>query len=266
MFLTGLGALILGLFIGSFLLVVADRLHAKRSFVYGRSDCPSCHHKLGPLELIPLISWLALGGRCKHCKKPIPAKYPLVELLTGLVFLLTVSRHLPSTPIQYLNLALWLFIGSSFVVLAVYDLQWYILPDRVLLPLIAPALVIASLTALQTHSWQVLIGPIVAALIFGGGFFGIAAISGGRWMGGGDIKLAFIMGLLLGIQKTALAMFIAFNAAAIVGLTLIALKRKTRRDMIPFGPFLIAGTLVAYWFGGDIINWYLRISGLYLLQ
>ncbi len=266
MFLIGLGAFIVGLFIGSFLFVVVERLHAGRSFVHGRSKCDHCKHQLGAADLVPLFSWLFQRGKCSHCKKPISAHYPLVELLTGSVFALTVTTHLPSTTAQLLSLLLWLYVGGSFIVLSVYDLKWYLLPDKVLLPLIAPALAIAVLTAASAGSWQVIIGPVEAALAFGGAFYAVAAVSGGRWMGGGDIKLAFIMGLLLGLKKTLLAMFIAFNSAAIIGLLLIALGRKSRKDMIPFGPFLILGTMVAYWYGGSIINWYIQVSGLYLLQ
>jgi leader peptidase (prepilin peptidase) / N-methyltransferase len=259
------GFFVLGLFVGSFLNVVVLRLHAGKDFVKGRSECPKCHHRLSPLELIPLFSWIALRGRCKNCHKPISAQYPLVELATGVIFAITVATQAPHSPVDWLLSTILLVVVSCLIILAVYDLKWYLLPDKVLLPLVIPALLIAAISSYATHSRGPLIGSVSAAILFGGFFYGIAAVSDGKWMGGGDIKLAFVMGLLLGVQKTLLAMLIAFNSAAIIGVTLILLKRKTRRDLIPFGPFLIAGTLVALWYGGSIIDWYVKANGLNLL-
>jgi leader peptidase (prepilin peptidase)/N-methyltransferase len=256
---------LVGLVVGSFLNVVILRLHAGRDFVKGRSQCPHCKHQLAWYENIPLLSYIVLGGRCKHCKKPISPQYPLVELATAALFALAYVRSDLATYGDLLIFVMWLYVLSSFIVLAVYDLRWYLLPDKVLLPIMIPAGAILISEATITGSVHVLWGPLLAAVVFGGAFYTIAAISNGRWMGGGDIKLAFVMGLLLGLQKTALAMFLAFDSAALVGLVLIALSRKKRSDMIPFGPFLILGTIAAYYFGTDIINWYKDISGLNLL-
>lgn len=256
---------IIGLVVGSFLNVVILRLHAKKDFVKGRSECPHCGHKLAWYDNIPLLSFALLGGRCRYCRGAISWQYPAVELLTAAVFLLTYLTHPFDgviTAADVLVLIMWLYIAASLVVLAVYDLKWYLLPDKVLLPIIVPAGAILLGTAIQAQSLRVADGPVLAALIFGGFFYLIAAVSNGRWMGGGDIKLAFVMGLLLGLQKTALAMLIAFNAAAIVGVALMVSRRLKRTDHIPFGPFLIGGTLVAYWYGEQIIDWYLKISGL----
>jgi prepilin signal peptidase PulO-like enzyme (type II secretory pathway) len=160
---------------------------------------------------------------------------------------------------------MWFYILGSFIVLTVYDLRWYLLPDKVLLPIIIPAIAILISEFITTQSIQVFLGPVEAAFGFGGFFYAIAAASRGRWMGGGDIKLAFVMGLLLGLQKTALAMFIAFDTAAVIGLILIFLGRKKRTSHIPFGPFLMAGTVVAFLYGRQIIDWYVYFSGLNLL-
>jgi leader peptidase (prepilin peptidase)/N-methyltransferase len=235
---------LMGLFVGSFLNVVILRVHAGKDFVKGRSACPHCHHELGPSELVPVLSWLALRGRCRHCGKPISPQYPLVEALTALVFGLSAWTLPLDTPTQILAFILWLYVAGSLIVLAVYDLRWYLLPDKILLPLIVPALAIASLYAVATGSWAVLWKPLLAAGLFGGAFYALAVVTRGKGMGGGDIKLAFIMGLLLGLQKTSLAMLIAFNVAAIVGLGLILAGRKGRGSQIPFGPFLILGTLI----------------------
>jgi prepilin signal peptidase PulO-like enzyme (type II secretory pathway) len=257
---------IIGLLIGSFLNVVIFRLKAGTQFVKGRSICPHCKHVLSWRELIPLLSWLIQGGRCRHCRKPISLQYPAVEALTAALFILTYLTHVPSTYSDLLILLLWWYIIASFIILAVYDLRWYLLPDKVLLPIIVPAAVMIIAEAIITGSASVAYGPVVAAVVVGGFFYSLAAVSRGKWMGGGDIKLVFIIGLLLGIQKTAVAMVIAFISAAIIGVALIASHLKSRKDVIPFGPFLIAGTLVAYIYGGSIIHWYLNISGFNLLQ
>ena len=256
---------IIGLVVGSFLNVVVLRLHAGKDFTKGRSSCPKCGHTLSPLELVPVVSWVVLRGRCKACGKPISVQYPLVELLTALVFVLAYVTHPISTYGDLLELLLWFYILGSLIVLAVYDLRWYLLPDKVLLPIIIPASAILVAEALITHSPRVVIGGVLAAIAFGGGFYLLAAVSKGRWMGGGDIKLAFVMGLLLGLQRTALAMFIAFVTAALVGAVLIAIKRKGRRDSIPFGPFLITGTIITYLYGTAIISWYISTLGANLL-
>ncbi len=254
-----------GLIVGSFLNVVVLRMRAGRNFVTGRSSCPHCGHTLRWYDMVPVVSWVVLRGRCRDCRKPVSWQYPAVELLTGLVFGLSFALAEFRTIADVITFALWLYIAGSLIVLAIYDLRWYLLPDKVLLPLIVPATAILIGSAANSGSLAVLWKPVLAGLAFGGVFYLAAAVSDGKWMGGGDIKLAFVMGLLLGIQKTALAMLIAFNAAAIIGLFLIAIGRKKRSEHIPFGPFLIAGTFVAYWFGVTIIDWYLHITGADLL-
>jgi prepilin signal peptidase PulO-like enzyme (type II secretory pathway) len=256
---------IVGLIVGSFLNVVILRLHAGQDFTKGRSACPQCKHVLSPLELVPVVSWIALRGRCRACGKPIALQYPLVELLTAGAFVLAYLTHPFTTYGNLLVLVLWLYILGSLIVLAVYDLRWYLLPDKILLPLIVPATAILIGETLITGSSRVIVGPILAAGLFGGGFYLLAWVSKGRWMGGGDIKLAFVMGLLLGLQKTALAMLVGFVSAAIVGMVLIGFGRKTRRDHIAFGPFLIAGTLLAYICGTQLIAWYVAQLGTNLL-
>jgi prepilin signal peptidase PulO-like enzyme (type II secretory pathway) len=256
---------LIGLIVGSFLNVVILRLQAGKQFVEGRSECPHCKHSLGVFELIPVISWLILRGKCRHCKKPIGIQYPLVELATAALFVVSYMQFQFITVADVIMFIMWLYVVASMIVLAVYDIRWYLLPDKVLLPLIIPAGAMALGSAIIGGSLQPIIGPILAAVLFGGFFYGLAAISNGKWMGGGDIKLAFVMGLLLGLQKTAVAMFIAFNSAAIIGILLIALRLRKRKDYIPFGPFLIGGTIVAYLYGTTIIQWYVNASSLDIL-
>lgn len=259
-------ATIFGLIVGSFLNVVILRLRAGKQFVGGRSECPHCGHTLKWYELIPVISWLIQRGRCRSCGKVISFQYPLVELITATLFTLSFIQFNFLTVADVIMFGMWLYILSSMIVLAVYDIRWYLLPDKVLLPLIVPALAMAIGSAIISGSTQPVIGPIMAAFLFGGFFYALAAFSNGKWMGGGDIKLAFVMGLILGVQKTALAMFIAFVSGAVIGLIIVALRKKTNKSRyIPFGPFLIAGTTVAYLYGTPIIQWYLDASSLDVL-
>jgi prepilin signal peptidase PulO-like enzyme (type II secretory pathway) len=253
---------VVGLLVGSFLNVVILRLHAGKQFAKGRSACPHCKHVLGAGELVPLVSWLVQRGRCRHCHKPISRQYPVVEALTAALFTLAYLTHPPDSLANLVVLILWLYVIASFIVLAVYDLRWYLLPDKVLLPAIVPAAAILLVEAIAAQSPAVAYRPLLAALFAGGGFYSLAAVSRGRWMGGGDIKLVFVIGLLLGIQKSAVALSLAFISAAVVGVVLILRQRKQRTDSIPFGPFLIAGTLAAYLWGAAIIHWYLGLSGL----
>lgn len=252
---TGLGAIV-----GSFLNVVVLRLHAGKQFVSGRSACPHCKHELSPLELVPILSWLGLRGRCKHCRKPISAQYPLVEVLTAGLFGLSYYALQPHIVAEWVQLVAWLVVLAGFVVLAVYDLRWMILPDKVVAPLIMPILVLVGTSVYIASDLQPLIGSASAAILFGGFFYALAAVSKGAWMGGGDIKLVFVLGLLLGLKATTLGLLFAFWGAAIVAIILIVAGKKGRRDVLPFGPFLILGAIAAYLAGRGIIDWYMSIS------
>lgn len=280
---------VLGLLFGSFINAWVWRLHLRQShianrssqdipkkrnaqseerlsIVRGRSMCPECHHELAALDLIPVVSWLMLRGRCRYCRKPISLQYPLVELATAGLFALSYLALRPSLQGQSLQtsigFAVWLFILTSLIALAVYDLRWMLLPDVILVPVMAVAALWLGLQLLLGAPFWVLAGPVIAAVVAGGGFYLLAAVSKGRWMGGGDIKLAFAMGLILGLRKLGVALFVGFDSAALVGLALLATRVKKRSEYIPFGPFLVVGTIVAMLYGQAIIDWYLKINGL----
>jgi prepilin signal peptidase PulO-like enzyme (type II secretory pathway) len=222
--------------------------------------CPHCHHKLGALDLIPVFSYLVLGGKCRYCQRPISRSYPAVELLTGSLFALSYLALLPQTSGEWLKFVAWLYVLASLIFLAVYDLRWMLLPDRVLVPATGVWLLVLAVGAL--HQPGNSLSHLGAGLLVGGVFYALVAASGGRWLGGGDIKLVFLMGILLGGSKLLLALFLAFNSAALVGVGLIAAKLKSRKDNIPFGPFLVAATIAAYLYGHTLIELYLRLSGL----
>ncbi len=254
-------AAVFGLIFGSAINAMVWRLYVGRSWARGRSICPECEHVLSAADLVPVISWVALRGRCRYCQAPIK-DHPIVELATGLAFALSAYALYANGQFDLLKLAFWVVMLVMLLVLAVYDARWFILPDKIMLPLILVAFGYAASTAVVAHSPRMLVDFLLAAVVAGGAFYAIVFFSRGRAMGGGDIKLAFCMGLILGVQGMVVALFLAFNAAAIVGITLIASGKRGRKDQIPFGPFLVGATVVAFLFSSQIVAWYLRLSGI----
>jgi len=249
--LTEIFVFIFGLIIGSFLNCVIYRLQNKKSFVRGRSFCPHCKHTLLWYDLIPVLSYLALAGRCRYCKKPISLQYPLVELATGILFVSMANfDHVIQT--------FYFFIIISFlVIIFVYDLRTYIIPDKVVLPVIGLAIAYDIFSVLiGDFTWAVFWGRILAGFWPALFFFLLFFISQGKWMGFGDVKLVFLMGLILGPVKVVIALYLAFFLGGIIGLGLVISGRKKIKSEIPFGPFLIIGTYSAMVFSKALLGWY----------
>lgn len=242
-----------GLIVGSFLNCVIYRLQAGGSFLRGRSYCPGCGHKLGWQDLIPLFSFLALRGRCRYCRKSISLQYPLVELAIGGLFVLIYSLIGDWGLIAY-QMVMICFL----VIIFTYDLKHYIIPDKVIYPAIGAAFLFNILNS-YVIGRQSFLEPLLAALSASAFFLAIVLVSRGRWMGVGDIKLAFLMGLILGWPQIFTALFLAFLTGAIIGVGLIILGRKTLKSEVPFGPFLVSGTLVTLFWGQKLVNWYLNL-------
>ena len=236
-----------GLIVGSFLNCVIYRLEIGKSFLGGHSFCPYCKHELTWHDLIPVFSFLMLKGKCRYCQKPISIQYPLVELSTALLFVLIFNSQ------NLFNTSYLLLTTCFLIVIFVYDLKHYIIPDKV----IFPAILTSFLFLLTTNS--LLPNTILSA--FGASFFFllIYLISQGQWMGFGDVKLSFLMGLHLGFPNILVALFSAFFTGAIIGLILIVQNKKTLKSMVPFGPFLVFGTFLAMLYGEPIINWYYNL-------
>jgi len=236
---------IFGLIVGSFLNCVIYRLQTKESFLKGRSYCPFCKHNLGWKDLIPLFSFLFLKGKCRYCQRKISLQYPLVELATGILFLLIFN-------FQTLIAAFYLFIISCFLlIIFVYDLKHFIIPNQV----IYPAIIIAFIYNL----YQLAINNFLSAFGTAAFFLVIVFLSQGRWMGVGDVKLAFLMGLLLSFPNILVALFLSFLIGAMIGVGLVLTKKKTFKSEMPFGPFLVTGTFIAMFWGQEIIQWYLDL-------
>ena len=263
---------ILGTVIGSFLGVVFDRGERQKSIVAGRSACDHCGHKLSWVELIPVISYIFLGGKCKSCKKEIGFYYPLVEIITGLLFLLTVFSVFGPEPLRYLSdiryliVALYfLYIVSSLIVIFFADLKYGIIPFKIvflallltfLWYFILPALhlkffEIQFLSLQGNYLFSYLISGISAFLFF----FIIFIATKGRGMGFGDVVYAFLMGLILGFPNIILGLYIAFLVGALISVVLVVSGiKKLKGGSIPFGPFLVFGTIVSLFFGKLIIE------------
>lgn len=253
---------VLGLLLGSFISALVWRLYKGLDFVYGRSMCPHCHHKLGPADLMPILSWLVLGGKCRYCRKPVSWQYPATELVTGIGFAASYvywPRELAGAN-EWLLFGLWLLSIVGFIALAVYDLKWMLLPDKIMWPL-ALLSVIAVTVLSQIEGVQAVVDSAWGVALAFGFFFLLSALSGGRWIGGGDVKFGFIIGLWLGAVKAIVAVLLAFYSAALLILPLLMIKKISRKTRIPFGPFLIAGTFVAMLWGAEIVEWY---RGLFL--
>ena len=263
---------LVGLSLGSFVNAFVWRLHeqsevlnskysdkkylARLSISRGRSMCSNCKHELAVKDLVPVLSWLYLRGKCRYCNSPI-VDSPMVELLTAGLFIASYAWW----PYAFSGIGLyyfsfWLVFLVAFMALAVYDLRWYILPDKLVFPLIGLAAVQligsiifyqASFNSITTAFWGVVISSGVFYLIF--------LVSKGEWIGGGDVKLGVIIGLLIGGPMMSLLMlFMASSLGSLVGIPfLLAGKRKVR---IPFGPFLLISTVIVTLFGASIIHWY----------
>jgi len=245
-----------GLIVGSFLNCVIYRLEQKQSFLQGRSFCPYCKHTLSWQDLIPVFSFLFLRGKCRYCRKPISLQYPLVEIATGILFLLIFN-------FQLCNLAgpsFGLIITCFLIIIFVYDLKHFIIPDKIIFPAIGIALIYNFYQLLTTHyPLSTVLNNLYAAFGASVFFLFIVLVSRGKWMGVGDIKLAFLMGLLLGFPNILAALFLGFLIGAIIGIGLILAKRKTMKSEVPFGPFLVIGTFIALFWGERIIQWYLNL-------
>lgn len=250
---------VFGLVIGSFLNVVIVRMPNDETVLRGRSRCLACSRTLAWYELIPLLSFAALRARCRSCRSPISWQYPLVELATALLFVFTWWIHNPSLllPTSYTLPPLfrdWFFL-SILLIIFIQDYRWSIILDRVTLPALAVTLVFQLAFSL---TWTT-VGNLALGIAIGGGFFAAQyIISRGRWIGGGDIRLGLLMGAMLGGRGTALALILAYCIGALFASALLLTRRKKIGDAIPFGTFLTIATVIAHFFGEQIIRWYVQ--------
>lgn len=235
-----------GITVGSFLNVCILRIPAGESIVTGPSHCVRCGKKLKWYELIPIISFLALRGRCSNCKSPISAQYPIIEALNGVLWLLTIFV-LGFTPYA----ALTCLLASSLIVLSIIDIRTREIPAgiNIFILILGIAATILDLRNFMPH----LIGLFAISLPL----YLILLITHGRGIGGGDIKLMAACGLFLGFKLIVLGFFLGCLAASVVHLLLMALKKADRS--LSFGPYLSLGIFIALIWGNSLINWYLNL-------
>lgn len=251
---------LVGMAFGSFLSVAIHRMHVeKTSWVKGRSHCPKCMSPLRWHDLIPLLSYLLLRGKCRDCGESISYMYPLMELLTGVMCaLIFVKFPFYNSELLLSETNLWLFLLYFFYTIVLmftffYDIKYMEVSDTVLVPTIVIALIATIGSPLTPSLPDALIGAAIPVA-----FFSLQIIlSKGKWIGGGDIRVGALMGAILGWQLVIVALFASYIIGSIVSIG-IALKKETIRGIqVPFAPFLVIGTFVALFFGNVIIQWYL---------
>ena len=236
---------IFGSILGSFYNVVIYRSPRKESIVVGSSHCPSCNTPIKPYDLIPILSYFILGGKCRYCKKPYSFRYLLIEFITGCLFALTYHVY----GYSWLTL-IGIVLVSILIIITMIDIDTMEIYDtfQVMLFFLAVAFITQSGLPFGDH----LIGFFIISVPF----YILALITGG--MGGGDIKLIAMGGLLLGWKATLVAFFIASITGGIVAILLILLKQQGRKSLIAFGPYLCLGIYIAFLYGNTLFDWYLK--------
>jgi leader peptidase (prepilin peptidase)/N-methyltransferase len=249
---------LLGLAFGSFANVVIHRVPRGESIVRPASRCPSCGEPVAWRDNLPVLGWLLLGGRCRHCRAPISARYPLVELSMGLLWFLVALRLAAAG----LGWAVPAYLALAFlcVVLAVIDASTRLLPNRITYPAFPIILGLLLLASVGLGDLGRLARGLLAALAVGA-FFLLLALISPRGMGLGDVKLAPTLGLALGWLSwgaVAFGVFAGFLLGGVAGLAAIALLGLTRKSLLPFGPWLVTGALLGVLAGADVAAWYAR--------
>lgn len=249
---------VFGLLIGSFLNVVAYRVPRGESVVHPRSRCPGCGNEIAARDNIPILSWLILRGRCRNCGEPISWRYPAVELLTAVVFVALTVAIGPAW-----ELPAYLYLGAVGVALAVIDIDTQKLPNVLTLPSYPVALVLLLIPTVADGAWDSYIRAIFGGLALCAFYFCLWFIYP-RGMGLGDVKLAGVLGMYLGWLGWSYVLvggFLGFVLGTLVSIPLIMFRKAGRKTKIPFGPFMLAGTLLAILWGGQMWDWYKSLMG-----
>lgn len=249
---------VFGLIIGSFLNVIILRFDDLKSVINTRSHCPKCKKEIAWFDLVPLISYVVLRGKCRNCKKPISAQYPIVEFGTALIFSLLFWKF--GFNLEFATLVI---ISSILIVVATYDILHYLIADFLIWLAIGIWVIYLAIDYFFLgHSTAILLNSLYGGLALGGFLGLIVLISWEKWMGIGDIKLGFLLGAICFWPVVTFGAFAAFALGSVISLTLIFARIKTMKDVIPFAPFLILGTYIAVFWGDKVITWYLNTLGI----
>ncbi|MBD3208199.1 MAG: hypothetical protein GF370_01965, partial [Candidatus Nealsonbacteria bacterium] len=233
----------------------------KESFLIKRSYCPHCKHPLSWHDLFPVASFLSLKGKCRYCQEPISAQYPLVELATGAIFSLVFYNNLSllsSVPFDFwiLNLFFLFFVSSVLIIIFVYDLKHYIIPDKIIFPaiLIATGWRLGIAIFYEPYQEFTILNGFLSALGAAAFFFSIVWLSKGKGMGMGDVKFVILMGMLLGFPEILMALLLSFLLGSVVGVFLIMTGKKGLKSEVPFAPFLVTGTFLVMFCGEKLFQ------------
>ncbi|SNZ11383.1 leader peptidase (prepilin peptidase) / N-methyltransferase [Terribacillus aidingensis] len=239
--------IILGGVLGSFYNVVGMRVPQKKMFQSERSYCPNCKQQLKAYDLIPVISYITLGGKCRSCKQNISPLYPFTELATGLLF--SCSYYVIGLEWELVTAFV---LVSMAAILFVTDMKFMLIPNKILLFFLPLFIILRVITPLDPW-WNSIIGAVVAFVLL---FLVILFSRGG--MGGGDLKLFVVLGVVLGWKGVLLTFFLASVIGAIISFMLLLTKVLKRKQAIPFGPYILLGALITYFHGEAMISWYFK--------
>lgn len=246
-----------GLILGSFVNAFVWRIRKKRNWVNERSECTHCHHQLGFMDLIPVVSYVLLRGKCRYCHKKIEDT-PVAEIALPALFLLSYYFW----PLQLegrgvIEFGFWLVFLVGLLALTIYDFKWFLLPDKIVFPLVGLAAVQTAVVSAYEKDWHLIVSAVGGAVVISGIFYLIFQISKGTWIGGGDVKLGLVLGLLAGgVLEGFLVLFAASVVGLLASLPAIAKGKAGKKTQIPFGPFLILGLVIVKLFGTAILDWY----------
>lgn len=288
--LSGSTGFILGLVLGSLVKALADRSLGKKSF-WGRSYCPKCRHKLAWYDLFPVLSYILLKGKCRYCHEKIGIEYLAVEVAMGILigFLFWQSFNNFQFTIFNFELLFKIFFITVLAILFLTDIKKMFIPDRIIIPSIVIGIILKLIIIVlqtgyfyyllsQTAVGRLLLPPhsdyfqrhvlnivqpfflsLLIGVLIGGFFLSLIIITKGKGMGGGDVKLGALIGLMLGFPNALFAIVLSFLTGAIFSIGLILLGKKHFGQTIPFGPFLVLGSLIMLFWGNQIMDWYLKL-------
>jgi len=253
------GFFLLGTVIGSFIDCAVGRLAKKEDIVFKRSYCPHCHHSLAWFELVPIFSFIVLKGRCRYCHQRIPWEHPVVELITGLLFVLIFLFGGPTIWTLFLIL-----VAIPLEIVFLFDLKYSLIPSQLVYSILVFTLLFRLGSDVYQKQgsgfWSSDLFSSFLGMIFIGGFLGsLYLLTKGKGMGLGDVELGVLLGAILGWPQSLVGLFLSFLIGAILGLILIVLKKKNWKSEVPFGTFLILGTAIALIVGSQLIHWYLSL-------
>jgi leader peptidase (prepilin peptidase)/N-methyltransferase len=269
--------ILLGLCLGSFVNALIWRIHKQEevragkaktspkerqqlSIVHGRSMCMHCGHELAPKDLIPVLSWISLRGKCRYCRHRIDDT-PLAELiLPALLVLSYIFWPYAANGWSGMDIALftaWTGVLTCFVALSIYDAKWFLLPDRIVAPLTGIVLVMVVLIAFEQGSPAAVLQSLLGGFVLSGVFFLLSYVSKGQWIGGGDIKIGFALGMIAGSPLMALlVIFMSSLLGTVFTLPAMVTGKQKLKSMLPFGPFLMAATYLIFLWGDKLTSWY----------